>query len=492
MNRYTDLPNKYRTEFNLFYTKEYILSRYKSINDACEQNPTYFAYFRLGVKLRDYQIYAMEELLNDRFVFYLWSRRLGKTTLYIIYSLWAMVYNKHPQGMDNSTKILVMAHTVDGAERFPAELYTLIESGDRRIEQLFGKKRYFSSRLPRKNRDRSKSNQSIVMLKANDGTWSRMATFAPTMKARGEPASIVINDEIAFWCDYASDDVKIYNQVVRPIITDNPKSKIFSATTPNGETGLAYDLLNPPDGNSLYKCVWFPYYIRQDADYLADMERTKKEYEAKGEHEAFRQEYLAEFISKSDSYFKVEGHIDKVFDNITLQRHLSYFGECQVGIDFGGSKNSKTVITVSKYDKYSNIIYRLYDKVYPVGEDSTLQQDLLHIYKTFPNITKFHVDSQGGGSSFYSWFNKTFGASMIDEVVFKAMKTDMYTQFRIACYQNRIKSYFDPELRREMVSFTNDLKPTKGETDDRIDSFVLSCLDWIGNKENSKLTVIRY
>jgi hypothetical protein len=61
----------------------------------------------------------------------------------------------------------------------------------------------------------------------------------------------------------------------------------------------------------------------------------------------------------------------------------------------------------------------------------------------------------------------------------------MFRQFKIACYQGRVRSYFDRELMDEFHSFTGDLKPMKGHTDDMLDSFVMASKDWLVDKRVS-------
>ena len=98
----------------------------------------------------------------------------------------------------------------------------------------------------------------------------------------------------------------------------------------------------------------------------------------------------------------------------------------------------------------------------------------------YPNVKKVVIDSQGGGSAFYDWARGKFGG-MLEEIVFRKDKVDMYRLFKIACFQGRVKSYIDRELSEEFLAFTSDMKPTKGNTDDLLDGFVMGAKDWITN-----------
>lgn len=494
MVEYTKIPNEYLGDnYNKWFDIKTIKNDFKGdILKACESHPIYFAYYMLGFKLRDYQTYHIDMMLRHKYIHTLMSRRLGKSTDFKIFSAWALWFNKYPQGRERTTKIIVLAQESEEAESYIRDIRDMFEVGDRRVESLFkGKlgKKYFSSHFPKRS-DNAKLNESQLNIYKNG--WNSVRSFPPTMKARGKSASIVIMDELAFWYKYTSDEYEIYREVVRPVITDQPNVKCFIATTPNGSSGLSYDLMDIDNHKTVYKQIWFPYYYRKDKNYLDEIEKVREEYESNGWHNSFRQEYLAELVNKRDAYFHIENEIDKVFSDKSLNMLMSYYGDCDGAIDFGGSVISRTVITVSRFNKTNNKLERIYCKRYPVSQDSDLQNDVIDIAKRFPNIRKWHIDSQGGGSAFYAWFRNTFGSNKIDEVTFKGRKADMYRLFKTACFKNRVKSFYDTDLRKEFQDFTPALKPVKHSTDDMLDSFVMSVKDWLEEKETNSFMMIKY
>jgi hypothetical protein len=260
-----------------------------------------------------------------------------------------------------------------------------------------------------------------------------------------------------------------------------PNCKYWVTSTPKKPAGLFYDLC-PIDGHtSEYKMLWIPYTAVDDENYMKNAEADRLTYIANGEYERFRQEYLAEFIDVGDSFFDEDGHIQKVFnDNLDMFNNFTH--PVTAGLDFGGSKNSHTVITIVYYDEHTQECIRIYHHRYPVGKDSTLKEDVQELSSRF-DISCWYIDSQGAGSTFYDWFNNEFGAKKVKEVVFAKEKRDMYNQFRIACYRDRIKSYNDKDLMREFRAFTPDYKPMRGETDDLLDSFAMACFDYIVPKQ---------
>ncbi|NCD06376.1 MAG: hypothetical protein EOL97_09670, partial [Spirochaetia bacterium] len=284
--------------------------------------------------------------------------------------------------------------------------------------------------------------------------------------------------------DYVNSGIEakeVYYEIVNPMKLTAPNCKYWVTSTPKKPAGLFYDLC-PIDGHQKdYEMLWIPYYAVKDETYQANVEKDKQMYIANGEYDRFRQEYLAEFIDVGDSFFNEDDHIQKVFDS-NADMYLTYGKDVYAGLDFGGSKNSHTVITLIEYNKETDTCTRIYHRRYPVGKDSTLREDVMDIERKF-NIKKWYIDSQGAGSNFYDWFKIKFG-SRVEEFSFVKDKRDMYNLFRIACYKNRIKSYNDKDLMREFRAFTPDYKPMKGETDDLLDSFAMPCFQFIKPQSN--------
>ena len=463
-----------------------------NIHRACEDHPAFFAFFYLGFKLRYYQVYMLDMCIKHQLLQAICGRRLGKTTVYKIYAAWMLWYNKMPTGLFNTTNIIVIAQSGKGSEGYIKDIVNFYLIADVRYEKLFHVKHYFTRRFPKRS-DKASNTNTMFNLRANNGNWCSLSAFSPTPKARGEGAGILLLDELAFWDDMVADAQTIYDEVVRPIVTDNPNTKVLIATTPNGATGLSYDLM-PIDGHKTqYDLIWLPYYYRDDPIYLESMAQVEKEYSQKGNLKGFNQEYLAEILASSDSFFQpVE--IANIFSNTECPLVRSYKGECEAGLDFGGhgdKPKSRTVLTQSRKLE-DGTCQRIWHKRYPLGEDNTLQEDIMQMFIDFPNTKKFHIDNQGGGSMFYSWIRKEFGYSMLDEVSFRREKEIMYRQFQIAAFKNKIHSYNDQELKGELNGFSRKLRPRGKEgTDDLLDSFAMSIKDWINIDESVSMAVVK-
>lgn len=497
--QYTEFHDKYTKFAEYKLSIQYIKDMYSGdVMKACEDDPVLNAYYLFNVTLRPYQIFMTDKLKKNRFMFFLLFRRGGKTTIYKIFCAWALYWDKYPSGLFGVTKIIVIAHAVKMAKSYIKEIRDMYLVGDVVVFNRFkGKlgKNFFTKRFPKGRSDKASNTTESLSLRngKNHLLWNTIEVYPPKDTVRGDGASIMILDEVASWYKFTPDEDEVYNEAVRPVITDNDYTKIFIATTPKGTTGLSYELM-PIDGHvSVYELVWFPYYVRKEPNYLRDMDKTKADYIARGKYDSFRQEFLAELVSIDNAYFK-NIHITKVFEQQDQIEPLESSDlEMDFAIDFGGKKKSRTVITGCYLDKKTNVIYRVFTKRYEVNGDDTLKEDLLKIESNFPNIRKWHLDDQGGGTSFYGWARKHFGVGRLDEVTFRGNKEPLYRLFRIAIFNDRVKSFHDPDLKNEFNTFTAELKPLgKDDTDDLLDSFMLSCKDWLRLHSGSNVSYLNF
>ena len=478
--KYTPIPKKYIENYDDWFNQDLIWKfGFKNAIEASEAHPVFWLYYHIGLKVRPYQLYMLDYMVHNRYLYALMARRMGKSFTFKSFGAWAIWYNKHPQGFDNTTKVVVIAHTQDGADSYIADIRKLFELGDMHMNRVTGGKitDFFSKGFPARTENARNNTEELSICKdRKKHGFSTLKSYPPTVRARGIPASVILLDEVASWYKYA-DENEIYYEVVRPIPSDSPDTKIFGATTPKGETGLSYQLMDIDGHKTTYELIWMPYYYRNDKDYINSILEIETEYREQGRLKQFRQEYLAELIGIDDLFFQSD-EIDNVFSKVdTLTMHNRYYTGVNIAVDFGGAKNSHTVITVSALDKETNEIYRLWHKRYPVAQDSEIKEDLVNICDRY-TLDKLYLDSQGGGSAFYAWARVKFSGKLV-EVCFKKDKQEMYRLAKIACFQNRIFSYYDREFRTEFLSFNTSLKPEKGATDDMLDSFFMSCYDWL-------------
>ena len=115
MVEYTTIPEEYKLNYNSWFTLDKIKNEYNGdIFKAMEDSPILFAYWGFGIKLRYDQIYESDIMFDSKKLITISARQRGKTFIRQILALWAVFYNKVPQGVDKSTKVVVIS--MDGKQ----------------------------------------------------------------------------------------------------------------------------------------------------------------------------------------------------------------------------------------------------------------------------------------------------------------------------------------------------------------------------------------
>jgi hypothetical protein len=148
-----------------------------------------------------------------------------------------------------------------------------------------------------------------------------------------------------------------------------------------------------------------------------------------------------------------------------------------MGVDFGGKTTSRTVITISELTE-KGMIRRLYKKVYPVGKDDSLLEDIAQLLKDF-NVQRIIPDDCPQGAYLIEDM-KRLGWN-VHPMVFRTDKVKKYGAFRAQLNAGKVESFVDDTLKTEMLAmqFNNGARNSvinhaPGYTDDEIDSFVMS------------------
>jgi len=90
---YTKIPYHYWVENEKIPTKEYVLEKMGAdkltvdvLLEACKKYPEIFVYWMLGIHIRPYQHYAIDEIYKHNYIALSWARRLGKSTIKTCYA----------------------------------------------------------------------------------------------------------------------------------------------------------------------------------------------------------------------------------------------------------------------------------------------------------------------------------------------------------------------------------------------------------------------
>jgi hypothetical protein len=161
---------------------------------------------------------------------------------------------------------------------------------------------------------------------------------------------------------------------------------------------------------------------------------------------------------------------------------------CDMGIDFGGQRRSRTVITITKLNPDTKQIMRLFHKAYPVQRDLNLIDDVEALLSQF-NVQRIIPDDCPEGDHLIRQMKERKGWNL-HPMNFRADKVKKYGAFRSAVNKGLVKSYEDPELKVEMKALENSegsrqslIQAAPGYTDDFIDSFVMSAYFFVQDED---------
>jgi predicted nucleotidyltransferase len=483
----------------------------KSFIQDCSDNPVVFAERMLGIRLYAWQVYFINKILaaitsrnTDRKEFVVMtSRQIGKSTVVAILSLWACVFNKYPGTTMNTTIVGITSASDVQAKKLLYEIKKMIRSGDIHMAQYmdgdkpkFGLK-FFSTLLD----ENEPNNTTMISFKAYKPSYGQyilkdsksgciIKSYPPTSSVLGETFCFVIIDE-------AGKTDKIDDQFFYDFIypTGNSTNAIrLYVSTPWVPNGFFYRMIDPDNiyGDSPADvCVFTIEAIKlENPEYYETVRRTIEQMNKDGKTDEVQRAYYCRFVKGERSYFLPEN----IFSIFTKTTPLdSYTGACDLGLDFGGKTTSKTVITISRIDE-EGVIHRLYDKVYDVQKDDTIIEDIKEL-KTRFNIQRMIPDDCPQGD--YIIRDMMALGWSVTPMNFRTDKVKKYGAFRGQLKKGNVFSYEDDDLKTEMLAmeFTEGsrqslIQHAPGYTDDRIDSFVMSCYHFL--QDEGSIEVIEW
>jgi len=482
--------------------------------ELCSRNVVWFAEKMLGLELAMWQVEFLNTLQRSmggkahNITAAMTSRQIGKSTSVAIYALWATTFNKKPATVYSNTNVVIVSRDYGSAKKLLGDVRRLYRLGDRFMKNkyvddegvpLFGYMEdgkyvgLFESLLSTKD----PNNATTITFSPYDeqahGEWllkgsnsgSAIICLAPTPSVLGNTFSIGIVDEAAhtdvpdeLWYDWLSPT------------GDSTDAMWVFISTPWQPVGFFHDHIDPHDelGSDEYvnrmsftiEALKNDPSKRAQKQYKSVLTKLNEQYVQKGKFAEMRRGYYCEFVKGDDNFFDPD-KVDQVFTE-TLRPVDKWEGMCDMGVDFGGAGKSHTVITISHLDDDGNIV-RLYHRSYPVDEDITLLQDIEELKERF-NIQRIVVDDcPAGWDRIKQMENKYWD---VTRFVFRKDKVSKYAAFKDKLYQGKVASYIDKELRVEMKALQNAkntrqslIQAAKGQTDDLIDSWLISCYNYL-------------
>lgn len=509
---YTLIPKEYWVNNPRVPTYEYVKEKLKfsdseklTIPDlfkACVQFPEIAAYHMMGIHLRPYQHFDLDQTYQNRYIAKACSRRLGKTFANRITLLHTSRFNLLPSEMTGTTWNVVLQDQDVANDLYIEPLHEMCEKADtvtyRNFKGTLGRNFWTSAILtPRDKVGKVRVNK--ISFRVPDmpevnvtGGISRITTFPPTKKVIGREGNLM-GDEVSKWKDNpkCKDEFKFYDQLIA-ILKDNPKFKGIFASTPEGEEDVfATEIFDPNNKNQTnrYKKLWLPYWVRQDQNWLREILDTESQSIRSRRRHLFMQEYEAKFITISNPFFHPELATKCMVPNWRKNRSTL---PCSLGLDWGGSMSSETAWAIFEWDLKADSKRKLIaKKSYQVGEDlKYLENDLLDIKRNY-NVKWVTPDNKGG-----RWMmprlEQIFGAGRVNPLNFTTDKKAGYEKLRQAMEDEKVLIGNDTKLFKQILGLTEDLKPSSAKgKDDEIDA-VMMALYPIYNQKPKIFKVLRY
>lgn len=369
---YVGVPEEYYDKYLTYFDLKFLKGKYKQKKPGfhiqyARENPTSFAYFMLGKKIRPYQAYAMDMIIDNPETILDWARRLGKSTIIDILAFWMTYFNKYPKNaMEKFTVVGLVSKEGDAAKKLLAAVKQLVYDGDHRWHMITKNtvrecKDYFSRQLiePTNSEQLTWANRSIIK------------SFPPTKKVKGWGFSFLFIDEMAYLDPKEEDCDSFYNLTCRPTLAECG-GKIAIASTPAGQTGTYFDIFQPEDKiDTTFVRLWFNWKVAdgdtpEEVTYRAWVMNERDRLRREGKDATFRQEFMGDFTVTQNSFFDIED-VTNYFDSKMCSQYTWDKSPCSIGIDFGIS-DCQTVITVKT--KYRGKIILLYQREFPVNFDN--------------------------------------------------------------------------------------------------------------------------
>jgi hypothetical protein len=442
----------------------------------------------LGVTLYGWQWKVTRQLVkgNKRIILNT-SRQIGKSFLVGVIALWYVVFNKGASSQFKNTKVGIISATEGQAKKLLLDVKNLMRVGDVHCRLAYSKRPedvfhagLFSSLIDNsKNAANSSTCITFVPFDKKFGLFLEGSTIGsfvkslpPTDIVRGETFDVVIVDEAS------KVDDEIYNMAISKT-GDKYDATRFITSTPYGRSGFYYEYFDPDD--RLSSRSWTRFWFSVDAiklDDPADYKRRLsdiKEQNELGKNLTVRQEYYGDFVQSEQSFFNPR-KVEQIFDADFMPTE-SYGGECDMGLDFGGLKKSRTVLTISHLTE-DGAIKRIWHHAYEVRQDASILEDIADLKKRF-NIQRIIVDDCPEGD--YKIREMEEKGWDITRMQFARDKVRKYGDFRSMLNRAQVLSYHDAELAGEMKALSvakgrerTKIQPPPGYSDDLIDSFVMS------------------
>ncbi len=483
-------------------------NKYDGRIEACSDNVIFFAKEMLGMTLYSWQVLFLDKIQksmakkDDREFIALTSRQIGKSTALAIFSIWAAVFNKCPGTLSKNTAVGIASASDVQAKKLLYEMKKFLRLGDGFMAREYldeeDKPKYGKSFFTDLLDENEPNNTTTITFKAYDKaihgimlkdslSGSTIKSYPPTSAVLGETFSVVIIDE-AGKSDKITD--QFFYDYMYPTGNSTNAIRVYTST-PWVSSGFFYRMVDPDGsyGNTPADVVVFTVKAieLENPEYYRTVMKTVNNLNQDGKNDEVQRAYYCRFVKGELSYFNPDRVID-VFSHI--QPLDEYKGECDMGVDFGGQTTSRSVITISRLSDEGDII-RLYHKVYAVGEDNNLINDIQEIMTHFSIQRIIPDDCPQGDYLIREMIDKGWNVHPMN---FRSDKVKKYGAFRSSLNRKQVQSYNDEDLKTEMLALefnqgskASVIQHAPGYSDDLIDSFIMSAYFFVTDEVGIKI-----
>lgn len=447
---------------------------------------TYFAVNQLGFKPYSWQSRLWDWIVDRKSVAACTARQIGKTAAIAIASLWAVMHNSFPLESTKKTRIIIVSATEEQSKKILSDIREFMRLGDENVYNLTSRKKYdhelkqrveyggikdfFSSKI---DKGKNAANNTSAITFSNG---CQIISLPPTERSRGYTASLLFVDEAAF-----IPEEDIFESTLKHIVAMTG-NQIVMTSTPNGRQGFFFQHFDPDDEARvhIFHRLWVPYTsMRLDNENLVEERRLQEQIAIQqGKERQFQQEQLASFNSSTASFFNSEDVDACVKEKLDML--VSSNLPCDLAVDFGVRKVSRTVITISRLEGSGKDakIRLAYQKAYSPEDDLSLISDIELLIPKF-NVQRI-IFEECPASATASQVAEKRGWNL---TMFVPNRDKERKYFALKSWIRRGKvviPYID-DLLREMKGLVQEdgVRYTKihhgnGLLDDRIDSFMMS------------------
>jgi hypothetical protein len=451
------------------------------------KDPTYFVINQIGLRPYSWQAHMLDMLANGKNVMTCSARQVGKTAAIAWYCLWACCYNTMPLETTKKTRVIIVSATEEQSKKIISDIKEFMRIGDEHIYGITGKEQvdkktgqttrvgavqnWFTEQID-KGKD-AHNNTAAITFK----NGCQIISLPPTERARGYTASILFIDEAAFILEE-----DIYESTLKNIVAKTGGRSCLTST-PNGNQGFFFKLFDPGDElpQHPYERIWLPYtslYL-DDPRLVERRDSDRATALALGNERQFEQEHMASFNSATASFFDAADVDSCVSAELDLQDKSPK--PCDLAVDFGANKVSRTVITISALEWEGTSRERirlLYQREYPANDHTSLMQDIVELMTRFPIQRIIFEDCPAAAPFTQDAQKRGWNLTLFNPSSEKAPK---YFALKHWMRKNKVKIPFVGELIRQMKGLVQEegARTTKihhgaGLLDDRIDSFMMS------------------